>query len=457
MNIRIPWIINRRRKLFAISIDFILSIFIYNYIFLKEIGSLPNKLVCISLASFWIISSYVLGRYNWKIKIKKHSILEDFLKLVILFFLCNLTYLIINLSFPLIFNLTEIKINTYLSIGLFNLFIICLFYISISSFLIQNFCRRLTLNIHDKKKEWVFYGSKEKYTQLLKKLKQTKSNPFLSVIFDDQELDFAKLGGAKGLILESLDKVNKKNLNIIFNLQDKGMVIENTFTWFEKEFHRIPTELIENKNEFFERIRGIEDNYQLRTKRIGDLFISLLLLLITLPLFFIIGILIFIEDRGPLFYSQKRTGLNGRIFKITKFRSMKIDAEKGGVQWSQKFDPRVTKIGRIIRATRLDELPQLFCVISGSMSLIGPRPERPEIEDKLLQNIPFYKYRNIIKPGISGWAQVNYPYGASKLDTSIKLSYDIYYLFHYSLLLDLLILFKTIRLVLNAEGSNPIE
>ena len=302
-----------------------------------------------------------------------------------------------------------------------------------------------------------FFTDLKKIYSIIKKIKTNKKQPFYQLFLMIKELEFKKLGGAKGLILESLDKVNKKNLDIIFNLQDKGMVIENTFTWFEKEFHRIPTELIENKNEFFERIRGIEDNYQLRTKRIGDLFISLLLLLITLPLFFIIGILIYIEDRGPLFYSQKRTGLNGKIFKITKFRSMKIDAEKGGVQWSQKFDPRVTKIGRIIRATRLDELPQLFCVISGSMSLIGPRPERPEIEDKLLQNIPFYKYRNIIKPGISGWAQVNYPYGASKLDTSIKLSYDIYYLFHYSLLLDLLILFKTIRLVLNAEGSNPIE
>ena len=166
MNIRIPWIINRRRTLFAICIDFILSIFIYNYIFLKELGSLPNKLVCGSLAAFWIISSYVFGRYNWKIKIKKNSILEDFLKLVILFFLCNLTYLIINLSFPLIFNLTEIKINNYLSIGLFNLFIISLLYICISSFLIQYFFRSLILSIHDKKKEWVFYGSKEKYTEI---------------------------------------------------------------------------------------------------------------------------------------------------------------------------------------------------------------------------------------------------------------------------------------------------
>ena len=136
---------------------------------------------------------------------------------------------------------------------------------------------------------------------------------------------------------------------------------------------------------------------------------------------------------------------------------MKIDAEKDGIQWSKQTDPRVTRIGKFIRATRIDELPQLFCVINGTMSLIGPRPERPEIEKEFLKDIPYYNFRNILKPGISGWAQVNYPYGASILDSSKKLSFDIYYISHFSILLDLLILFKTIRLVLNAAGSKPKE
>ena len=135
---------------------------------------------------------------------------------------------------------------------------------------------------------------------------------------------------------------------------------------------------------------------------------------------------------------------------------MVIDAERYGVQWSSKEDKRV-KVGKIIRATRLDELPQLLSVVEGKMSLIGPRPERPEIEESLLKEIPFYKYRNVIKPGISGWAQVNYPYGASLEDTINKLSYDIYYISHVSFLLDLLILFKTIKLVFNARGSLPIK
>tara|TARA_B100000424_G_C22666488_1_gene366145 strand:- start:56 stop:613 length:558 start_codon:yes stop_codon:yes gene_type:complete len=177
----------------------------------------------------------------------------------------------------------------------------------------------------------------------------------------------------------------------------------------------------------------------------------------TFPFFIIISILIFLEDQGPLLYSQTRTGLNGKRIKIIKFRSMKIDAEKDGIQWSKKIDPRITRIGRVLRATRLDELPQLVCVINGSMSLIGPRPERPEIENQFLKDIPYYNCRNILKPGISGWAQVNYPYGASISDSSNKLSYDIYYICHFSILLDLLILFKTIKLVLKAGGSKPKE
>jgi lipopolysaccharide/colanic/teichoic acid biosynthesis glycosyltransferase len=134
---------------------------------------------------------------------------------------------------------------------------------------------------------------------------------------------------------------------------------------------------------------------------------------------------------------------------------MHVDAEIEGIQWSNNNDKRITRIGKIIRAVRIDELPQLFCVLSGSMSLIGPRPERPEIEGKLFKEVPYYNSRYVLKPGISGWAQVNYPYGASISDTKIKLSYDIYYLSNFSFFLDLLIFFKTIKLVLNARGYKP--
>ena len=135
---------------------------------------------------------------------------------------------------------------------------------------------------------------------------------------------------------------------------------------------------------------------------------------------------------------------------------MRIDAEQGGAQWSCRSDSRITKIGSFLRRTRLDEIPQLICVLNGSMSLIGPRPERPEMDQMLEQFIPFYKLRYSIKPGLSGWAQVNYPYGASVVDSANKLSYDLYYLRNFSFLLDALIFFKTIKLVFNARGSLPV-
>ena len=259
----------------------------------------------------------------------------------------------------------------------------------------------------------------------------------------------------KGIIIEDYQKVNDFNLDKIFELKLRGLKVESLFTWFEKEFQRIPTNIIKNKYQLLIRINSLEYSYQIRIKRIVDIIFSLIILIVTSPLSLIISILIFLEDKGPIIYSQIRTGLNGKRMRIFKFRSMRIDAEKDGIQWSQKSDKRITKIGRIIRATRLDEIPQLLCVISGSMSLIGPRPERPEIEKKYLQELAFYKLRYIFKPGLSGWAQVSYRYGASILDTKKKLSYDIYYITHFSILLDLLIFFKTIRMVLNAKGSEP--
>ena len=157
------------------------------------------------------------------------------------------------------------------------------------------------------------------------------------------------------------------------------------------------------------------------------------------------------------FVSQVRTGFRGEKISILKFRSMVIDAEKYGPQWAKNEDKWITKIGKIIRAIRFDELPQLLSVLEGSMSLIGPRPERPELEKEFLEEIPYYNYRTILKPGISGWAQVNYPYGASIEDSKIKQSFDLYYVKNVSIILDLIIFLKTIRLILNGRGSIPLE
>ena len=162
------------------------------------------------------------------------------------------------------------------------------------------------------------------------------------------------------------------------------------------------------------------------------------------------------EDGKSIFYKQDRVGINQKIFTIYKLRTMNINAEKGIPIWSVKNDSRVTKIGHLLRKTRLDELPQLISVIRGEMSLIGPRPEREVIDNELKNHIPFYETRYFIKPGLSGWAQVNYPYGASIKDSKKKLSYDLYYLRNFSILFDFLIFFKTIRILLLRRGSNPL-
>jgi sugar transferase (PEP-CTERM system associated) len=189
-------------------------------------------------------------------------------------------------------------------------------------------------------------------------------------------------------------------------------------------------------------------------KRLSDIVASLVLLLLTAPLMLLTVIAIRLEDPGPVLYRQPRVGLGGRIFMCLKFRSMRIDAESDGVaRWAQKSDPRVTRVGAFIRKTRIDELPQLFSVLTGRMSLVGPRPERPSFVDQLKTSIPFYELRHSVKPGITGWAQVRYHYGGSLEDARRKHQFDLYYVKNNSLFLDMLVLLETVSVVLFHEGQ----
>ena len=188
-----------------------------------------------------------------------------------------------------------------------------------------------------------------------------------------------------------------------------------------------------------------------------DIVISSTLLLFCVPIIFIASIFIFFEDRLPIFYKQIRSGKNNDVFTIWKLRSMKKNSEKEGVKWAETNDNRITKTGAFLRKMRIDELPQLLQVLNGNLSLIGPRPERPEFDIQLRKVINKYNLRYSIKPGISGWAQVNYPYGSSFYDTKNKLAYDLFYIKNNSIFLDIVIFFKTIKLVLNAKGAVPIQ
>lgn len=190
-------------------------------------------------------------------------------------------------------------------------------------------------------------------------------------------------------------------------------------------------------------------------KRVFDLVFASLLIILAMPVMLLTAACIAFEDGLPVLYRQERVGLNGRLFKVIKFRSMRRDAEKDGKPiWAQAKDNRITRVGQIIRKLRIDELPQLFSVLKGDMSLVGPRPERAYFVDQLTKEIPFYAVRHSVKPGVTGWAQVRYHYGATVEDSAEKLQYDLYYVKNHSLFLDMVVLFETVGVVLTGKGAH---
>jgi exopolysaccharide biosynthesis polyprenyl glycosylphosphotransferase len=183
---------------------------------------------------------------------------------------------------------------------------------------------------------------------------------------------------------------------------------------------------------------------QATLKRFVDLITAMIGLCVTAPLWLLIAAAIKLGDSGPVFHTQVRVGQNGRPFTLYKFRTMRPDAENGCSVWACPHDPRVTLVGRFLRRTRLDELPQLVNVLKGDMSIVGPRPERPDLVERLAESVPYYRERHLVKPGLTGWAQISFRYGSSVQDAKRKLQFDLYYLKHMSLELDLIILFRTL-------------
>lgn len=221
----------------------------------------------------------------------------------------------------------------------------------------------------------------------------------------------------------------------------------------ETLWYKLPSSLLQDSwLAFGAGFNLTSSSISLKLKQLVDIILASLLLLILSPLMLLTALAIKLDSPGSVFYTQVRTGQEGKPFRVYKFRSMYQDAEKRGVQWAQMCDPRITRVGRWLRLTRIDELPQILNVLRGEMSLIGPRPERPEFDVKLKQEIPYYDLRYLVKPGITGWAQVMYPYGASVEDAEEKLAYDLYYIKNYSFWLDLAIAFKTVRVILLGKG-----
>ncbi|MHC5858657.1 sugar transferase [Nostoc sp.] len=256
-----------------------------------------------------------------------------------------------------------------------------------------------------------------------------------------------------GVVITTPMELSDAQIKQLMQLRLSGVPIYGIPDICETLWYKLPSFLLQdNWLAFGAGFNLAADSVNQKLKRLLDIILAWSLFLFLSPLMLLTVLAIKLDSPGPVLYIQMRTGLEGKPFRVYKFRSMYQDAEKRGAQWANERDSRITKVGRWLRLTRIDELPQILNVLWGEMSLIGPRPERPEFDIKLRQQIPYYDLRYVVKPGITGWAQVMYPYGASVEDAYEKLAYDLYYIKNYSLALDLAIVFKTIRVVLLGKG-----
>jgi sugar transferase (PEP-CTERM system associated) len=239
----------------------------------------------------------------------------------------------------------------------------------------------------------------------------------------------------------------------LLNCKLSGIKVTDFSSFFENYKSRVRIDLL--RESWFIFGDGFRQGWsRMFVKRTFDIVASLGLLIVSLPVMIIAAIAVKLESHGPIIYRQSRVGLGGKPFDVLKFRSMRADAERDGKpQWAQRGDSRVTRVGHFMRLTRIDELPQLFSVLAGQMSLVGPRPERPYFVEQIAEKVPFYAARHSVKPGVTGWAQVRHHYGASVEDASDKLEYDLFYVKNHTLFFDILILFYSVKVVLTAQGS----
>ena len=266
--------------------------------------------------------------------------------------------------------------------------------------------------------------------------------------------DHVVLLNASEVVLALEERRNSLPLKDLLRIKTTGVHVNEISTFLERETGRVDLDSVNPSWLIFSD--GFSSGRMLSSafKRLFDIAASLVLLALTLPVIMVTAIAIKAESKGPVFYRQRRVGLYNVGFDIIKLRSMRQDAEVAGkAVWAEKDDPRITRVGRFIRKVRIDELPQAWSVLKGEMSFVGPRPERPQFVEDLEQKLPYYAERHMVKPGITGWAQINYPYGASIEDARQKLEYDLYYAKNYSPFLDLLILIQTVRVVLWPEGA----
>ena len=445
---RAPWI-RRRGALLGLAAWDVGSLYLsYNLTYLRRLGEWEGwSQGLLVITATWLSISYLAGRYSpAEMKDKNYGLSRVGETLLAA---CGVLMVFVGHSW--IYQVVDAETR-------FRGFMIPLVGYAIA---FSTLGQTAALKASRKQVKWLLVSNENERRVIRQELNSERSTTNKDcVIFDPaqtgERLRTAPNPETSSIAVGNLEATDQDLLTSLLRHKEGGEQIIPILSWCELELQRIPPELI--KTEWLIQAEGFglrPGSLYWRVKRLCDVCGSAALLIITAPLLVLGALVIWLEDQGPVLYCQIRSGLYGRPIRIWKLRSMRVNAEALGVQWASQQDPRITSVGRILRATRIDELPQLANVINGDLSLIGPRPERPEIEADLERLIPHYRVRHWIRPGLSGWAQVCYPYGASVEDSRMKLSYDFYYLRNASVALDILITMKTIRLVARAKGASP--
>ncbi len=386
------------------------------------------------LFPLWILVFYIMGLYRVK-NLKNQGLVISIIKSL------SITS-IVTFAFFYFFDFFGITPKFNLLI-----FIFC-------SFGVLYIFRKLLLDFFTKKNFYknVILFTGNDYSEMVDEIKRS---PFLGVNIKEvtSDLDTTKLNDIDLAVIDNNLVSNSKLLNFLNSCKTQKLDFIDLSSFYEEVAGKVSLSAL-NSFWVLENLHSdIGYNYDF-IKSIFDKFCAFIAILFLGPFLLLGMLLVLIFEGRPIFYSQERVGLNGKNFKIYKLKFMKNDAEKNGAQWSTPSDNRVTAVGKFLRKTRIDEIPQLFNIFNGTMSLVGPRPERPEIiEEKLKDLSPYYEFRSVVLPGITGWAQVNYRYGFSQSDALMKLRYDLFYVKNKSLLLDIRILLRTVYTVLTAAGQ----
>ena len=444
---RTPWLRQRWLLLGLALFDSLLLLGTYNSLFLQRFdrwAGVTGSIV--GLILLWVGVSYLLGRYSKPDQGQRDSQRRR-LGATAVVALLVLAVVVVVLNWGL-------KVQDPRTFRNFILPLLA------TVTLASGTAQLITTRLLSRRQIWLLVGEAAELNVVQRELERDCGESLLEPYYCDcraLEPDLeACLLTVDGIAVSETAELNDALLQKLLARRARGASVCSLVIWAEHHLQRVPPELFSSR--WLLQADGFElqpNRWGWRLKRLGDLIVASLLLIVTAPILLIAALAIRLEDGGGILYRQRRTGLYGEAIEVWKLRTMCQEAEARGPRWASRNDPRVTLVGNLLRRLRIDELPQLAAVLKGEMSLIGPRPERPEIEATLEEQIQHYRVRHWVRPGLSGWAQVCYPYGASIEDSRMKLSYDLYYLRNASLMLDTLILIKTIRLVARAKGTQP--